>query len=271
MIYGTRSRDASSPLTILVQPTLKQLRKESRERFLSGRKAETQYARQLRAVAKQIGEIVRGIAPDGIVGDVGPLIATLNRYADILAPWAQSVAWRMIVDVSKRDALAWTRHGQMIGQSLRQEIDGAPTGAAMKLALQERVKEITSLPREAAERLFNLTAEGIAGGRRAAEIAKDILQSGEVSKSRAMMLARTGVSTTATSLTKARAEYVGSSGYIWRTSRDGDVRPSHRAMEGKFVPWNDPPTLDGYKAHCGEFANCRCFPEPVLPEWRATA
>lgn len=263
-----RSRDASSPLTVLVQPTLKQLRKEARERFLAGRKAETQYMRQLQAVANQIDKLVRGMAPDGQIVDVRPLSDMLFRYASILQPWGESVAWRMISDVSKRDAAAWRRHGQMIGRSLRLEIESAPTGAAMQKLLQHRVKEITSIPQEAAQRLFTLTTEGISRGTRASEIAAQIMQSGEVAKSHAQMLARTGVSSTATALTRARAEHVGSQGYIWRTSRDGDVRPSHRAMEGKFVNWNDPPTLDGYAAHCGEFANCRCGPEVVIPERR---
>ena len=81
------------------------------------------------------------------------------------------------------------------------------------------------------------------------------------------MLARTAVSSTAEALVETRAKSIGSVGYVWRTARDGDVRPSHKAMEGKFVAWNDPPTLDGYRAHAGCFANCRCRPEPVLPEW----
>ena len=68
-----------------------------------------------------------------------------------------------------------------------------------------------------------------------------------------------------TALTKARAEDVGSDGYIWRSVRDGATRPSHRAMEGKFVKWGEPPTLDGMTGHAGEFPNCRCYPEPVIP------
>jgi uncharacterized protein with gpF-like domain len=80
------------------------------------------------------------------------------------------------------------------------------------------------------------------------------------------VFARTGVSTTATELTKARAVHIGSSGYLWRTSRDSDVRPTHRVMEGKFIAWNDPPEIDGYRAHCGEFANCRCWPEVQIPD-----
>lgn len=245
---------------------LRKFRIEARERFLAGRTAEKQYAIKLRGLANQVGEIVRGVAPDGIIADVSELMAMLNHYADLLPPWANSVASRMIADVSRRDAAAWAKHGRMIGQALRKEIEEAPTGAAMRQSLAEQVQYITSIPREAAERLHKLVIEGMPKGMRASEIAAEIMRSGEVAKSSAMRLARTGVSSAATALTKARAEHIGSEGYIWRTSRDADVRKSHREMEGKFVPWKNPPTLDGFTAHCGQFANCRCFPEPQIPE-----
>jgi len=249
-----------------VQPTLKQLRKEARERFLAGRRAETQYAANLRALARQIDTIVRGFAPDGVLADPTALIQTLQKYAEALGPWAQSVAWRMVVDVSKRDAVAWSKHGKMIGRSLQREIASAPTGDAMRKALVRQVQLIKSIPRDAAERVQLLTLEAITKGVRASEIAAEIMRSGEVSKSRAMLIARTEVSRTATALTQARAEFVGSTHYVWRTSKDGDVRPSHKAMEGQAVAWNDPPVLDNLRGHAGELPNCRCFPEPILPE-----
>jgi len=199
--------------------TLKQARKEARERFLAGRKAETQYANALRSVAKQIDTIVRGFAPNGVLSDPSALIQALQKYSEILHPWGESVAWRMISDVSKRDAAAWTRHGQMIGRALRQEIQYAPTGAAMQRLLQQRVKEITSIPTDAAQRLFKLTTEARSQGTRADVIAAEIMRSGEVSAGTARMLARTGVSSTATALTRARAEHVGSDGYIGEPAR----------------------------------------------------
>ncbi len=260
----TLIRDGTQPPSSRLD--FRKLRLEARERFLAGRNAETQYAVQLRKLSTHIGDIVRGMAPDGMVADVAALTAMLNSYADLLHPWANSVASRMIADVSRRDAAAWEKHGKLIGQSLRREIESAPTGMAMRASLAEQVQYITSIPREAAERVYKLTLEGIPKGTRAAEIAAEIMRSGEVSKSSAMRLARTGVSSTATALTKARAQYIGSEGYFWRTSRDADVRKSHKEMEGKFVRWDSPPTLDGFTAHCGEFANCRCFPEPQIPD-----
>lgn len=259
------TRDATTPLANRFL-NLRKARREARERFLAGRKAERFYSRQLQQVARQIGNIVRGMAPEGVITDVNRLTDTLNRYGDVLRPWAESVASRMIEDVSRRDATAWEQHARAIGQALKREIETAPTGATMRAMLAERVDEITSLPREAAQRLFRLTTEGITTGTRAVEIRNDILATSHVTLGRAKMLARTGVSTTATALTQARAQHIGSEGYFWRTTKDGAVRRSHRAMEGKFVRWDSPPTLDNYTAHCGQFANCRCFPEPAIPD-----
>jgi SPP1 gp7 family putative phage head morphogenesis protein len=261
-------RDATRPLSrVAPPPTPWRLRIEARERFLAGRKAESHYALQLRQVAKQIGDLVRGLAPSGVIQDMSIILRSLNAYGEVLQPWAESVAQRMIVDVSRRDATAWFEHGKMIGQALRQEIEYAPTGTVMREALARQVSLITSLPIEAGQRVHKLTLEGISKGTRASEIAAEIMKTGEVTKSRAMTIARTEVSRTSTEFTKARAESIGSTQLIWRTSRDGDVRPSHRQMEGKVCEWANPPTLsDGTVTLPGAIYNCRCFAEPILPD-----
>jgi SPP1 gp7 family putative phage head morphogenesis protein len=249
-------------------PDPRKLRREARKRFLAVRKAETEYARHLCRVAKRIGDIIHGKAPDGVLAaeDHLKLIARLEWYSEELKPWAESVAARMIADVGQGDALAWIKHGRLIGRTLKREIDQIPTGAVMRKVIAEQVNLIARLPLDAAERLRELTIDGMMNSARALEIAPEIMASGEFSKSAALMVARNGVSTTAIALTKARAEHIGSEGYIWRTSKDRDVRPSHKKMRGQFVRWDSPPTLDGRTGHCGEFANCRCFPEPILPD-----
>lgn len=261
-------QDASSPSLSSRLMGLRRVRRPAREQFLITRRAEAQYASQLRTIAARIGELVYQIAPDGTFPDetaLDELMERLNRYADILKPWAHSTAERMIADANRRNVASWEKYSREIGRALRTEIHSAPTGMAMRRALAEQAAKITSLPRDAAERLFKLTTEALPRGTRASAIAREVMRSGEVSASRATMLARTGVSSTSTALVRARAEYIGSEGYFWRTSRDGTVRPSHRAMQGKFVRWDNPPTLDGYTAHCGEFANCRCFCEVAIP------
>lgn len=189
----------------------------------------------------------------------------LQRYAEALTPWAERAAAEMLTEVNLRDEKAWIQYSAELSRALRQEIRTAPTGATMQALMGEQVTLIKSIPLDAAKRVHKLTIEGIEDSTRASEISKAIQASGDVAKSRADLIARTEVARTASTLTEARALHVGSPGYVWRTSGDGDVRDSHREMEGKFVAWDDPPTLDGMKGHAGQFPNCRCYPEPVIP------
>lgn len=53
--------------------------------------------------------------------------------------------------------------------------------------------------------------------------------------------------------------------YIWRTRRDGRVRPTHARLEGTRQRWDDPPVIspDGRRGHPGEDFNCRCIALPT--------
>ncbi len=172
----------------------------------------------------------------------------------------------MLDDLNRRDEQAWMQQAQEMSRALRDELRRAPTGETMRALMAEQVTLIKSIPLEAAKRVHRLTIEALEDGTRAAQISKAIQESGEVAKSRADLIARTEVSRAATSLTEARALHVGSPGYFWRTSGDSDVRDSHRKMNGQFVRWDDPPTLDGMTGHAGQFPNCRCWCEVVVPE-----
>jgi SPP1 gp7 family putative phage head morphogenesis protein len=211
---------------------------------------------------------VRGLGPTLTgPGDPKALEQALRDYAELLGPWAQAVARYMVADVERRNARTWKQVGQEMGRALRVELSQAPTGAVFTALMNEQVGLIKSIPLEAAQRVHDLTTLGLADSRRATEIAKAIQAQGQVSASRATLIARTEVARTASTLTQARARFAGSPGYIWRTSGDGDVRDTHAAMNGMYVSWDQPPKTDAglapYHAGCGP--NCRCYPEPVLP------
>lgn len=239
-------------------------RKRTRNPVRASR-AERQYQTSLSQVARQVGSIINGFPPGDPAAE--PTITTmLDRYADLLNDWAVSTASKMLVEVNQQDRKAWATLTEQMSQALRQEIRNAPTGQVMQGLLAEQVTLIKSIPLDAAKRVHELTLQGIEDGTRASEIAKEIQRSGEVSESKAKTIARTEVSRTASALIEARARSVGSEGYIWRTSGDSDVRHSHAEMNGKFVRWDSPPTLDKMTGHAGCFPNCRCYPEPVIPE-----
>jgi SPP1 gp7 family putative phage head morphogenesis protein len=243
-------------------------RRKARERFALAERLEAEYLRALRKVTTQIDHIVKGMAPGGMVRNSAELEGMLKAYAKLIEPWARNVAIKMLNRIADKDEAAWMKLGRGMGLSLRKELQDAPTGLALQMFLGEQVRLITSLPLEAAQRVHKLTLEGmVTGGRRASEIKNDILATGQVTESRAKLIARTEIARTAAGLTMARAQYVGSTHYIWRTSGDSDVRSSHKHMNGAVVPWATPPLLeDGTRTHAGMIFNCRCFPEPIISD-----
>jgi SPP1 gp7 family putative phage head morphogenesis protein len=152
-----------------------------------------------------------------------------------------------------------------MSRAMRQELEQAPTGILLGEFMDEQAGLITSLPIQAGQRVHRLAIEALSTSGRANEIAAAIMRSGDVTKSRANVIARTSISTAWSGLTMTRATSIGSTAYSWRTSRDADVRPSHARMEGRPVDWSNPPTLDGLTGHAGMLPNCRCWPDPIIP------
>jgi SPP1 gp7 family putative phage head morphogenesis protein len=229
---------------------------------------EQRYALQLRKVAQQVGTIISPFTP-GDMSQVPTIEHLLNAYADMLKGWATQTASNMLMDVALRDEQTWKVLAKDLSRGLREEIRNAPTGVVMRALLAEQVDLIQSLPREAAQRVHQLTLAGIEDSTRASEIAKEIMRSGEVTASRANTIARTEVSRTATTLTQARAESIGSDSYIWHTSEDSDVRSDHRKLNGRVFQWRNPPVADertGARANPGCIYNCRCWAEPIISD-----
>lgn len=231
------------------------------------RRADRLYAMQLRKVAAHVDDLVRGMHPFTPPAVV-ELQNLLERYSQILRPWAATAGRRMLVDVSRRDERAWKQVASAMGVTLRDELKNAPIGTALRRLLEEQVTLITSLPLDASRRVHRIVTGNLYRGARADEVAKEILRTGHVTRSRANLIARTETGRAQTALTLVRAEAIGSEGYIWRTARDGNVRPLHRKLEGTFHRWDDPPIAGekGERAHPGSIFNCRCFAEPQIPQ-----
>lgn len=211
-----------------------------------------------------MGAIINGYPAGDPNAD--PLITQhLTQYADEITEWARATAWRMIREVSHADLKGWAERTKEMSRQLQYELRHTDVGLQQRLLLMDQVDLIQSLPLEAAQRVHRLTLEGIVDGTRANEVAKEIMRSGEVTASRAQLIARTEVSRTASTLLEARARAIGSEGYYWQTSGDGAVRKSHKAMNKKFVRWDDPPTLDKLTGHAGCLPNCRCWEDPQIP------
>lgn len=192
----------------------------------------------------------------------------LDRYADLIEPWAEAVSSRLMSTLELSDDAMWRDRSVAISAGLR-DIMNSGTGQVTRSIIDEQVKLFKTLPLQAADRVYDIHNEAIDAvvkGRRSSELTAEIMRTGEVTETRARTIARTEVGRASTALTQARSTAIGSPGYIWRTAEDSDVRHSHAQMEGKYVAWASPPTLDGMTGHAGQFPNCRCYPEVVVPD-----
>ncbi len=230
------------------------------------RRAEVQYSIQLRKIARHVADIIKGLGVDS--PEAAEAVAeALRRYERLLHPWAKTAARRMVTEVAARNDKLWRKVSAEMGRSIKTTFaEEHGIGERYRQLMAEQVNLITSIPREAAERVHHLVTQGVVKGVRFTEIAKEIERGGEVSKSRATLIARTETGRVVTALCQARAESLGSTGYTWRTMKDAQVRPSHKAMEGRFVAWDSPPTLDKLTGHAGSVPACRCYCEPSLPK-----
>lgn len=234
-------------------------RMADQDMFRPSMAAERRYERQLRSVA---GQVQRLIQSGGSPADVE---RALHQYAQVVEPWARQSAANMVSAVNKHNEGMFFRQAERMGLEMRRLLASPGVGRAVQEAITGNTALITSLPSQTAQRIAAIAEHGLISGSRAEDLARHYQRIGNTTMSRARTIARTEVSKAGTALTSARAQSVGSTGYIWRTARDGDVRPSHRAMEGRFVSWDAPPTLDKMVGHAGEFPNCRCYCEPVIP------
>ena len=178
----------------------------------------------------------------------------------------------MLADVAQRDERAWARLGDNMARALHREVTQTPLGSIVRQRLADQVFLIKSLPLEAAQRVQALTIKQFIEGGRSSTIIDEILRSGDVTISRANLIGRTEIGRTQMEFTRARAERVGSTGYVWRAVMDADTRKRHRQLNGTFHKWSEPPVASdpGQKVmryHAGAGPACRCYCEPVVPDY----
>jgi len=246
--------------------------------------AEREFYRALKKVAQNSGHIVEAHIDGVKLINEGAMQDALNKYAELITPWAERQANKMVEQVQRSNKRAYQNKAKALGVELKKEIltqgkQQSFTGAMVRALQAEHVKLIKSIPVEAGRRAQDLALKAAVEGRRATpdqatidEIKKQLGLSTEVATSRAELIAVTETAKANAMINQARAQEVGSTHYRWHNSHDGAVRESHKKLRGKPIgdyifSWDDPPTLDdGMTGNPGEFPRCRCFAEPIFDE-----
>ena len=197
----------------------------------------------------------------------------LNDFS-FLDQWAWQAASRMVTGLltlgqrTWRNAASASGQGSRIYAALQHELHG-PVGRRARQLIAENALLIRSLPEEVRVNVARRVAREEYAGERAEAIEELIPH---VTRVKARLIARTETSKASTALTRARAENLGLQWYVWRTSKDQRVRPSHKLMNGVLVAFTDAPSpeaLLGIKStlgfyNAGDAPNCRCYVEPLI-------
>ena len=234
--------------------------------FRKSKSIQLSYERSLRGISKEVGKLIKAFDP-GRPSEVEKVKRSLSTYADLIEPWAFWVVRRLLYDLNRQDQKSWKKMTANFTEALQKEVEDTPIGSTISQLMLENVTLIKSIPLQAGQRVHDLVQKNLFKGQRAGWLANEILKTESVTRSRATLIARTEVARATSTLTEARSLHIGAETYIWRTSEDGTVRISHREMNGREFRWDSPPTLsDGTTTHPGMIYNCRCYPEPVVPE-----
>jgi len=109
----------------------------------------------------------------------------------------------------------------------------------------------------------NIVRQGVMNGTSPRELAAQVEHAGNITASRAKIIARDQISKANSELTMYRQKELGIEEYTWSTSMDERVRPTHRAHEGRVYKWSEPPANTG---HPGHEVLCRCDALPVFKD-----
>lgn len=246
------------------------------EGWQAQRRIETDYDRAIRRLTERSLQIV------GVHDLLNPwdLIRRLERLAGTgsFERFALAISKKMVTQTFFDTAKTWRQaaqggsRGRMIYEALRNEMQG-PVGNTVYALVERNARIIKSMPIDLAGQATQYIQAETLNGKRHEQIAQELLvKFPQMAGSKAELIARTEAAKSHTALIQARADRLGIAWYIWRTSRDGRVRDSHKDMDGVLCRFDTPPspeilagirsTLGRYNA--GEAPNCRCYPEPLI-------
>lgn len=200
---------------------------------------------QARSAAARVAAAVRRVLKKR------PLLARLQAVADAVAKASRDEWSRQIKAATGVDLPA-------------AEPDLVPKMRAFR---DENVALIKSLATDKAQRVRAILDDAGAGTR-VEEVARSIREMGDVTRSRAELIARDQVLKLNAEVTEVRHKAAGIEEFVWSTSRDERVRPDHKALEGKRFRYDDPPVVDrrrGTRGLPGVHFQCRCVAVPVIP------
>ena len=148
-----------------------------------------------------------------------------------------------------------------LGVDVSRFIQSSPSiKESIDAAIIENANLIKSIQSQYLDKVRLAVSQAALEGKRSTSVVNEIMEIGNVSESRARLIARDQTNKLNGALTKARQGDLGITRYVWSTSGDERVRPEHQALDGKTFSWNSPPP----EGHPGTAIQCRCQAIPLF-------
>lgn len=191
-----------------------------------------------------------------IVGDLQKSFRLPVYYAESLASIA---AKKNSADV---DAAFIGSIKNLIGIDVSALMAPHALAGMMEKATAANVYLIKSIPQEYFGRLQEAISANWQSGMRPESLIETVMRVGDVTESRAQLIARDQTSKMNSAFTQVRQLSVGINSYIWQTAGDERVREEHAALDGQQFRWDEPPD----EGNPGEAVACRCVALPVIDQ-----
>lgn len=204
----------------------------------------------------------RGLIQDADIPDFPDMVTTglQSRISDY-EEYAVELSTRL---VTKSEQFHRRNFVAELKRKAGVDVSNILSDPAVADVLQNRIKEnvalIKSIPEQYFDKIRTAITFGIDTGEDYFSIKKEVKHIGNVTESRAKLIARDQTSKLFGELNQARQNNIGITHYIWRTAGDERVRPEHQDNNGKRFSWQSPPST----GHPGEDIQCRCVAEPDM-------
>lgn len=253
------------------------LRRKAAVALSANKQSESRYVRQLRGIMAAVHK-----ATLNQIGDTVPTayeLALITAKIQAALPTAVNAAFtKMSHDVVLHNAKALQtmgvpvgpqvrqqrlvrgRRGDAIGATLAKQLGDPGLATAIDAARQANIALITNAARDYAADVQKVFNDPKNIGLHVKDLTDKLVERGNVSQSRAELIARDQTLKLNGNITQIRQQAAGITSYTWSTSNDERVREEHRALEGQVFTWGNPPSVGAP----GEDFQCRCIAVPII-------
>lgn len=180
-------------------------------------------------------------------------IVTPNKISNITSEQADKIS------LMNKEQFVKTIHSSLSVNPIMQE---PYLETQLKIFQNQNTDLITKLGSDQKERVQQTLYSNLSQGNGIEKIEEELKKSEGIGENRARLIARDQTNKFNGQLTQLRQQELGITSYVWTTSQDERVRPTHRVLDGESFTWEKGPKI----GHPGSEINCRCIAQPVITD-----